>query len=139
MHFEVFGAVLADYLSAHVDRRATIEQLPNGRLSIRAAGNACTLEVAHPSQRLRLVAVVSGSEADRFDLKARVHLTAPTYDYRLKRGAKGYCDTIQAIHKQQAPAAQVDTFTHAEQQQRLNEVAPFILAVDAYKADWKMN
>lgn len=137
LHVELFGAVLADYLNAHVDRRASIEQLPTGGLSIRAAGNTFTLEVTQPNQRLQLVAIVSGSEADRFPTKARVHLTAPTFDYQLKRGGKGYYDTIRAIGKHQATAAQVDKFSHAEKYHLLNEVSQLILAVDAYKADWK--
>jgi hypothetical protein len=34
----------------------------------------------------------------------------PTFDYQLKRGRKEYYDTILAIHKQRAPAAQIDKF-----------------------------
>ncbi|MFD1469894.1 hypothetical protein ACFQ48_16820 [Hymenobacter caeli] len=135
-----FGSVLADFLAAKVDRNTHIDGHQDGSLTIRAVGNTFTVQVENTrlvSNQLALIAVVSGSEADRFLAKASAHFTSPDYVRFIQRGGKGHYDLLKATRKEKLSAKSLEELPQAEKQKLLPEIAKFLKEVQAYKADYR--
>lgn len=135
-----FGSVLADFLAAKVDRNTYVDGHQDGSLTIRAVGNTFTVLVENNrlvSNQLALLAVVSGSEADRFSTKASAHFTSPDYVRLVQRGGKGHYDLIKATRKEKLSAKDLDELPQTEKQKLLPEIAKFLKEIQAYKADYR--
>ncbi|WP_019949045.1 phospholipase D-like domain-containing protein [Hymenobacter aerophilus] len=134
-----FGQVLADYLSAQVDRRCTIEG-DGDFMTIRAVGNTFSVLLDNAqgaTSQLILRGVVSVSEADRFARKSASHYKMGAYDYMIRRGAKGYYDQVEAVRRSRMSATQFDELPYIEKEVLLSEVAYFLRATQAFKADYR--
>ena len=133
-----FGQLLAHYLMAKVDRRTFIEGNADS-LRVKAVGNTFTVEVENTfgSAQLALQGVVSSSEADRFAAKSAKHYHSAAYSYLIRKGGKGYYDQVRAVRKTKLSAQNFNDLTFAEKKQILAEIAAFLLATQAFKADYK--
>ncbi|MFC6225660.1 hypothetical protein ACFP2F_20605 [Hymenobacter artigasi] len=134
-----FGQVLADYLSAQVDRRCNIEG-DHTFMTIRAVGNTFSMLLDNAqgaTSQLLLRGVVSGSEVDRFARKSATHFKLGAYDYMIKKGTKGHYDQVQAVRRSRMSATGFDELSHGEKKALLSEVAHFLLATQSFKADYR--
>jgi len=133
----VFGQVLADYLEAHVDGHSQVSGQGGGSFAIQALGNTFTADIERPHNRLVLRGVVSGHEADRFPAKSSKHFTSPLLRHDVQRGAQGYYDQLRATLQPKLSAAMFDALTVPEKKLLLTHVAGFLVAVRAYKDDYR--
>lgn len=129
-----FGQVLADFLEEKVDGRCQVDEQRDGSLSIRALRNTFTVSIERPSQRLAVQAIVSGNEADQFVARRAQHFTAPTLQYAIQRGGKGYYDLIRATTQPPLSAPRFNALTLVEKKLLLPQIADFLLAVRAFKS-----
>ncbi|MFD2717080.1 hypothetical protein ACFST9_00035 [Hymenobacter monticola] len=128
-----FGQVLADFLEGKVDGRCQVDEQRDGSLSIRALRNTFTVRMERPSQQLAIQAIVSGNEAEQFSARRAQHFTAPTLQYDIQRGGKGYYDLIRAT-TQPLSAPRFNALTLLEKRLLLPQIADFMLAVRAFKS-----
>lgn len=140
-----FGQTLADYLEAKVDPNSYVEG-DQALMKIRAVGNNFTVTLeADPalrkdffaSNQLILHGVLSGSEADRFATKSSKHYTSSAYNYMIQRGGRGYYDQVCATRKAGLLATTFNRLTLAEKRLVLSEIGEFLLATQAFKADYR--
>lgn len=135
-----FGQSLADHLKSKVDRNSHVAKNPDGSSTIQAVGNTFTVKVENTTfvaNQLALLAVVSGREADRFPAKSARHFTSADYVHLIQRGGKGQYDTIKATRKQKLSANSLDKLPVGEKKALLSEIAAFLLATQAFKADYR--
>lgn len=132
-----FGQALADSLEENVDQRAHVSGETASRLSIRALGNTFTADIERLSRRLVLRGVVSSNEADRFANKHRQHFTFPALNCDVQRGAKGHYDQIRGSLTLPVTSYQFDELTLPEKKALLKHIAEFLVAVRAFKDDYR--
>ncbi|GAB2784737.1 hypothetical protein HNQ93_002481 [Hymenobacter luteus] len=132
-----FGAILADYLASHVDRRCSIEGNPK-HLSIRALGNTFSVNIeGYSSPKLIVQGILSSAEADRFPIKSAKHFRLQDFDYSVKRGGKGYYDQAQAVRKATLSAGTFNKLSYAEKKQLLPHIAEILTATRNFKDDYR--
>ncbi|SHK71380.1 phospholipase D-like domain-containing protein [Hymenobacter psychrotolerans] len=133
-----FGAILADYLRANIDRNSYVEGNDVG-MTIRAVGNTFSIEIESmfTSIQLAIQGIVSSSEADRFAAKSSKHYKLKDYSYLIQRGGRGVYDQVRAVRKVKLSAKVFNKLTFAEKKQMLTEISDFLLATQAFKADYR--
>ncbi|NVO84289.1 phospholipase D-like domain-containing protein [Hymenobacter terrestris] len=134
-----FGAILADYLSANVDQNSYVEGNQVG-VTIRAVGNTFSVKIESSlftSIQLAIQGIVSSKEADRFAASSSKYYKLKDYSYLIQRGGRGVYDQVRAVRKVNLSAKSFDKLTFDEKKQMLTEISDFLLATQAFKADYR--